>query len=73
MLQMMLRPRWVLALLAALGIAAGFALLGQWQLDRAVQAGRRPGAAPRRRFARSTTSRSPTVRPSRRRPGSASR
>ena len=37
MLQMMLRPRWVLALLAALGIAAGFALLGQWQLDRAVQ------------------------------------
>ena len=37
MLQMMLRPRWVLALLAALGIAAGFALLGQWQLDRAVE------------------------------------
>ena len=37
MLQMMLRPRWVLALLAALGIAAGFALLGQWQLERAVQ------------------------------------
>jgi surfeit locus 1 family protein len=37
MLQMMLRPRWVLALLLALGIAAGFALLGQWQLDRAVE------------------------------------
>lgn len=37
MLQMMLRPRWVLALLAALGIAAGFALLGQWQLERAVE------------------------------------
>jgi cytochrome oxidase assembly protein ShyY1 len=37
MLQMMLRPRWVLALLLALGIAAGFALLGQWQLERAVE------------------------------------
>jgi len=37
MLQMMLRPRWVLALLLALGVAAGFALLGQWQLDRAVE------------------------------------
>ena len=37
MLRMMLRPRWVLALLAALGIAAGFALLGQWQLERAVE------------------------------------
>ena len=37
MLKMMLRPRWVLALLAALGIAAGFALLGQWQLDRAIE------------------------------------
>lgn len=36
MLQMMLRPRWVLALLLALGIAAGFALLGQWQVERAV-------------------------------------
>ena len=34
---MMLRPRWVLALLLALGIAAGFALLGQWQLERAVE------------------------------------
>jgi cytochrome oxidase assembly protein ShyY1 len=37
MLQMMMRPRWVLALLAALAIAAGFALLGQWQLGRAVE------------------------------------
>ena len=37
MLRMMLRPRWVLALLLALGIAAGFALLGQWQLERAVE------------------------------------
>ncbi|MDR6906747.1 cytochrome oxidase assembly protein ShyY1 [Agromyces sp. 3263] len=33
----MLRPRWVLALLLALGIAAAFALLGQWQLERAVE------------------------------------
>lgn len=37
MLKMMLRPRWVLALLLALGIAAAFALLGQWQLERAVE------------------------------------
>jgi surfeit locus 1 family protein len=37
MLHMMTRPRWVLALLLALGIAAGFALLGQWQLGRAVE------------------------------------
>ncbi|WP_400996105.1 SURF1 family protein [Agromyces sp. GXQ0307] len=37
MLRMMLRPRWVLALIAALGIAAGFALLAQWQVDRAVE------------------------------------
>jgi surfeit locus 1 family protein len=37
MLQMMLRPRWVLALLLALGIAAAFALLGQWQIERAVE------------------------------------
>ena len=36
MLQMMLRPRWVLALLLALGIAAAFAALGQWQVERAV-------------------------------------
>ncbi|MCU1551196.1 MAG: hypothetical protein JWR36_1756 [Glaciihabitans sp.] len=31
------RPRWIAALLLALGIAAGFAALGQWQLSRAVQ------------------------------------
>ena len=37
MLKMMLRPRWVAALLLALGIAAAFALLGQWQLERAVE------------------------------------
>ncbi|WP_308800183.1 SURF1 family protein [Agromyces silvae] len=34
---MMLRPRWVLALLLALGIAAAFAALGQWQIERAVE------------------------------------
>ncbi|MBM7505647.1 SURF1 family protein [Agromyces aurantiacus] len=37
MLRMMLRPRWVLALLAALGVAAGFAVLAQWQVGRAVE------------------------------------
>jgi surfeit locus 1 family protein len=37
MLRMMLRPRWVLALLLALGIAAAFAALGQWQIERAVE------------------------------------
>ncbi|MDQ1528426.1 MAG: surfeit locus 1 family protein, partial [Actinomycetota bacterium] len=31
------RPRWVAALVLALAVAAGFALLGQWQLGRAVQ------------------------------------
>jgi surfeit locus 1 family protein len=36
---MMVRPRWVLALLLALGIAAAFALLGQWQLERAIVSG----------------------------------
>jgi hypothetical protein len=36
---MMLRPRWVLALLFALAIAAAFALLGQWQLERAIASG----------------------------------
>lgn len=35
--RMMVRPRWVLALLLALGIAAAFAVLGQWQLERAVE------------------------------------
>ena len=37
MIRMMLRPRWVLALLLALGIAAAFAALGQWQVERAVE------------------------------------
>lgn len=36
---MMLRPRWVGALLLCLAVAAGFALLGQWQLERAVASG----------------------------------
>ncbi len=31
------RPRWIVALLVALGIAAAFAALGQWQIGRAVQ------------------------------------
>ncbi len=36
------RPRWIAALFLALGVAAGFAALGQWQLSRAVE---RPPAA----------------------------
>jgi surfeit locus 1 family protein len=31
------RPRWILALIFALAVAAGFAALGQWQIGRAVQ------------------------------------
>jgi surfeit locus 1 family protein len=31
------RPRWIAALVLALGIAAAFAALGQWQIGRAVQ------------------------------------
>jgi cytochrome oxidase assembly protein ShyY1 len=38
--QMMLRPRWIGALLLALALAAGFAWLGQWQLERAIESGR---------------------------------
>jgi surfeit locus 1 family protein len=30
-------PRWIAALVLALGIAASFAALGQWQLDRSVE------------------------------------
>lgn len=37
MLRIALRPRWILALLATLGIAAGFVLLSQWQLSRSVE------------------------------------
>ena len=36
---MMLRPRWVAMLVFALAVAAGFALLGQWQLSRAIESG----------------------------------
>ena len=36
MLRVMLRPRWVLALLGAVIIAAGFAWLGHWQFERAL-------------------------------------
>ena len=32
------RPRWIAALLLALGVAAGFAALGQWQLARSIAA-----------------------------------
>lgn len=35
----MRRPRWVLALLLALAIAAAFAVLGHWQLARAIESG----------------------------------
>lgn len=31
------RPRWIAALLLALGIAAGFSALGQWQLQRSFE------------------------------------
>ncbi|MDR6613997.1 SURF1 family cytochrome oxidase biogenesis protein [Leifsonia sp. 1010] len=37
---MMRRPRWIGALLFALLLAAGFAWLGQWQLERAVESGK---------------------------------
>jgi cytochrome oxidase assembly protein ShyY1 len=35
----MRRPRWIGMLVLALAVAAGFALLGQWQLERAVSSG----------------------------------
>ncbi|UTT61420.1 SURF1 family protein [Microcella humidisoli] len=31
------RPRWIAALLLALGVAGGFAALGQWQLERSLE------------------------------------
>jgi cytochrome oxidase assembly protein ShyY1 len=37
---MMLRPRWIAALVFALALAAGFAALGQWQLERALESGK---------------------------------
>jgi len=39
MIRMMVRPRWLLALLLSLGVAAAFAVLGHWQLDRAIESG----------------------------------
>lgn len=36
MLRVMLRPRWIAALFAALFVAAVFAALGQWQLERSI-------------------------------------
>ncbi|WP_243399251.1 SURF1 family cytochrome oxidase biogenesis protein [Cryobacterium zongtaii] len=36
---MMVRPRWIAALLLALAIAGAFAALGQWQLARAISSG----------------------------------
>jgi len=33
------RPRWIATLFLALAVAAGFAALGQWQLDRSVASG----------------------------------
>ncbi|MGN6426573.1 MAG: SURF1 family cytochrome oxidase biogenesis protein [Leifsonia sp.] len=38
--RMMLRPRWIGALVFALALAAGFAWLGQWQLERAIESGK---------------------------------
>jgi cytochrome oxidase assembly protein ShyY1 len=37
--EVMRRPRWIGMLVLALAVAAGFALLGQWQLERAVSSG----------------------------------
>jgi surfeit locus 1 family protein len=37
MLRMALRPRWIAVLILALGFAAGFVLLSQWQIERSVE------------------------------------
>ncbi len=39
MLRIALRPRWIGALILALAVAAGFALLSQWQISRSVSEG----------------------------------
>ncbi|MCB1280285.1 MAG: SURF1 family protein [Salinibacterium sp.] len=39
MLRIARRPRWIAALVLALAVAAGFALLSQWQLSRSVSTG----------------------------------
>jgi cytochrome oxidase assembly protein ShyY1 len=36
------RPRWIAALILALGIASGFAALGQWQLARSIESASPP-------------------------------
>lgn len=38
MIKTALRPKWVLFLLFVMGLAAAFAWLGQWQLERAIEA-----------------------------------
>jgi surfeit locus 1 family protein len=35
----MVRPKWIVALIFALAVAGGFAALGQWQLQRAIDSG----------------------------------
>ena len=39
MWQVARRPRWIAALVLALGVASAFAALGQWQLARSVEGG----------------------------------
>ncbi|MEO8906984.1 MAG: SURF1 family cytochrome oxidase biogenesis protein, partial [Microbacteriaceae bacterium] len=39
LLRTMVRPKWIVALVFALAVAAGFAALGQWQLQRAIESG----------------------------------
>src|SRR5690606_34766602 len=39
MLRIALRPRWIGALFLALAVAAGFALLSQWQISRSISEG----------------------------------
>lgn len=39
MLRIALRPKWIAALIACLAVAAAFALLAQWQIDRSVDTG----------------------------------
>ncbi len=39
MLRIALRPRWIGALILALSVAAGFALLSQWQISRSISTG----------------------------------
>jgi len=39
LLRTMVRPKWLVALVFALAVAAGFAALGQWQLQRAIESG----------------------------------